>query len=208
MISEEGNRRFIPFHLTAKMDIDLLRQEKDQIWAEVVELERIGREKYEAEMRSKNIPIHLDDEVYPDIMLEEQHWVKAAALQNQAKKKTGYEDWLSTILFWPDIYWDEKWCTISVFSGDIKTRLGIPDYNWNREAQKIARVMKGKVELRITENGIPIDAIWTKTDSLKKGDNKVPLNGYIIQLTGDIGRKAYQELRKRKEDWDKKIGLF
>ena len=41
LISEEGNRRFIPFYLVAPMNIDLLRQEKDQIWAEVVP-ERIG----------------------------------------------------------------------------------------------------------------------------------------------------------------------
>jgi predicted P-loop ATPase len=67
LISEEGNRRFIPFYILASIDIDLLRQEKDQIWAEAVELERIGREKYEAEMRTKNIPINPNDEVYPDI---------------------------------------------------------------------------------------------------------------------------------------------
>jgi predicted P-loop ATPase len=41
--SEEGNRRFIPFYTMAMIDVNLLRQERDQIWAEVVELEKIGR---------------------------------------------------------------------------------------------------------------------------------------------------------------------
>jgi Virulence-associated protein E len=45
LISEEGNRRFIPFYLTAPMNIDLLRQHKDQIWAEIVEVERIWTRK-------------------------------------------------------------------------------------------------------------------------------------------------------------------
>ena len=46
-----------------------LRQERDQIWAEVVELERAGRLKYETEMRARKIPVNLDDAIYPDIML-------------------------------------------------------------------------------------------------------------------------------------------
>lgn len=43
LTSEEGNRRFIPFYVTEPINADLLRQERDQIWAEVVELERAGK---------------------------------------------------------------------------------------------------------------------------------------------------------------------
>jgi hypothetical protein len=46
-----------------------------------------------------------------------------------------------------------------------------------------------------------------KTEILKKGDNNVPLNGYIIELTGDIGEKIYHMLRRKKDEWDKKMGL-
>jgi hypothetical protein len=164
LTSEEGNRRFIPFYLKGAIDINFLRQERDQIWAEVVELERIGRGKYEAEMRTKNVPVNPDDEVYPDIMLEERYWAKAGALQNQAKKKTGYEELLSHVLFWPDAYWQppkDGYAAISIFSQDIKTRLEIPDYKWNGEAQKISRVMKAKVELRQDEcDGLSSNICW------------------------------------------------
>jgi Virulence-associated protein E len=209
LTSEEGNRRFIPFYLTAKIDTDLLRKEKNQIWAEAVELERIGRLKYETEMRARNIPVDPNDEVYPDIMLEEQYWSTATVLQNQAKKKTGYEELLSHVLFWPDVFWQDKHCTISIFSDDIKARLQIPDYKWNGEAQKIRRVMLSKVELSVTEcSWLGNDIHWAKTDSLKKGDNKIPLNGYVIEFNGEAGQRIYQILQKRKEEWDKKMGLI
>jgi hypothetical protein len=214
LTSEEGNRRFIPFYLMEKIDTDLLRQERDQIWAEIVELERAGRAAYEAEMRTRKIPVNPGDEVYPDIMLEEKYWEKAGALQNQAKKKTGYEELLSHVLFWPDVFWQPPssmngYCAISIFSGDIKARLEIPDYKWNGEAQKISRVMKSKIELRQSlGDGTSEDICWKKTDILKKGDNKIPLNGYIIEFTGASGLRAYEELRRRKDEWDEKMGIM
>jgi virulence-associated protein E len=211
LTSDEGNRRFIPFYLNAKIDVDSLRQERNQIWAEAVELERIGRLKYEAEMLTKNIPVNPNDEVYPDIMLEEQYWSTATTLQDQAKKKTGYEELLSHVLFWPDVFWQKKdgYCRISVFSDDIKARLGVPDFRWNAESQKIARVMKAKVELRQEEcDGLSGNVCWFKTDNLKKEGIKVPLNGYSIYLNGDAGLRAYEILRKQKEDWDKELGLI
>jgi Virulence-associated protein E len=212
LISEEGNRRFIPFYIMGVMNIDLLRQEKDQIWAEVVELEREGRLKYEAEMRTKNIPINLDDEVYPDIMLEKKYWQKATTLQNQAKKKTGYEELLSHVLFWPEVYWQapkDGFAKISIFSSDIKSRLEIPNYKWNGEAQKISKIMKSKVELCQLEcDGLLGDISWFKVVNLKKSVNNIPLNGYTIEFSGEVGLRSYQILRKRKDEWDNPMGLI
>jgi Virulence-associated protein E len=212
LTSEEGNRRFIPFYLTEAIDLNLLRQEKDQIWAEVVELERTGRAAYEAEMRSKNIPVSLDDKVYPDIMLEKEYWPKARLLQDQAKKKTGYEELLSHVLFWPNVGWEppkDGHCAISILSDNIKSQLAIPDYKWNREAQKISRVMKTKVELRQEEgDGLSGDVCWSKVENLKRGNSKIPLNGYIIELWGESGAKAYAKLKENKDRWDKKMGIF
>jgi hypothetical protein len=221
LTSEDGNRRFIPMLVLAMMDIDLLRQERNQIWAQVVELERAGREKYESEMRTKNIPVNPGDEVYPDIMLEERYWQDARQLQQQAMQKTGYEDWLSAVIYWPDVMWDAKTCTISILSSVIKERLNIPDWKWNGEAQKISRVMKGKVELHKSEcEGLLNDICWSKVDNLKVRDNKSPLNGYKIDVSGacgfsassglinDAGLRAYDILRKRKEKFDKELGLI
>lgn len=208
LTSEEGNRRFLPLYIPEMIDINLLRQERDQIWAEVVELERIGRLDYEAEMRSKNIPINPDDEVYPDIMLEEKYWPQASVLQDQAKKKTGYEDLLANIIFWPDVFWEppkNNHCSISILSQTIKERLDIPDWRWNAEAQKIARVMRAKVELHISDDGVPFDVHWIKVDNLKKGNSNIPLNGYSIRLNGDRGCYAYHLLQEKKKEWDENM---
>lgn len=164
-------------------------------------------------MRARKIPVNLDDEVYPDIMLEEKYWQKATALQSQAKKKTGYEELLSHVLFWPDVSWQphfkDGYCAVSIFSDDIKTRLQIPDYKWNGEAQKISRVMKAKIELAKSEcDGLNDDIRWIKTGTLKKGSSQVPLNGYTIELTGEVGLRAYKILNDKKGDWDKKMGIF
>ena len=74
---------------------------------------------------------------------------------------------------------------------------------------KDSRVMKAKIELRAAEcEGLASDVCWVKTDRLKKGHNQMPLNGYIIELTGNIGVSVYQTLSKKKEEWDKKMGLM
>jgi hypothetical protein len=198
------------------MDLDLLRQERDQIWAQAVELEKIGRLAYEAEMRSRGIPVNPGDEIYPDIMLEEKYWNEGRQLTNQAMVKTGYEDSLSGVIYWPEVMWvtpsakfDMKRYSISIFSSVIKDRLQVPDYKWNGEAQKISRFMKGKVELYKSEcAGLIGDICWAKTNTLKKDGSNVPLNGYCIELSGDVGETAYHILRKRKEEWDKQVGLF
>ncbi len=207
LTSEEGNRRFAPMKLKGPMDISLLRQERDQIWAEVVELERVGRVAYEKEMRAKNIPINVGDEVYPDIMLEEKFCDEARRLTDQVMVQTGYEESLSNVILWTEVLWahknGDKHASIYIFSEEIKIRLQIPDYKWNSEAQKISRFMKKKVELRRTEcEGLKGDICWSKVDNLKKGDGKVPLNGYKIELFGDIGLLAYKRLREKKVTFD------
>jgi hypothetical protein len=69
--------------------------------------------------------------------------------------------------------------------------------------------MKAKIELLKSEcEGLDDDVHWTKTDNLKKGDNKIPLNGYVIELIGDVGKRAYDILKKKKDEWDTKMGLM
>jgi hypothetical protein len=68
---------------------------------------------------------------------------------------------------------------------------------------------KAKVELSKEEcDGLSGDVCWFKVDNLKKGDNKIPLNGYSIHLYGDDGIRAYNILKKKKDEWDKKMGLL
>ena len=213
LTSEEGNRRFAPMQVLGMMDLDLLRKERDQIWAEAVELERIGREKYEAEMRTKGVPVNPGDEIYPDIMLEQKYWDEGKKLTNQAMVPTGYENFLSNVLYWSEVIWQDAkynhYYCISILSTDIKARLQIPDYRWNGESQKISKYMKNKVEIRKSEcEGLTADICWIKTDTLKKAGSNIPLNGYRIELTGDIGKAAFEILKKKKEDWDKQLGLM
>ena len=48
-----GNRRYWPIYILGEIDEDLLRQERNQIWAEAVVLEARGRAEYEAEQRAR-----------------------------------------------------------------------------------------------------------------------------------------------------------
>jgi hypothetical protein len=143
-------------------------------------------------------------------MLEPKYWEEARQLQDRAKKKTGYEDSLSGVLYWSEVYWHSQndKHAISVLSEDIKLGLGIPAFRWNGESQRISRVMKGKVELQRSEcEGLTQDVCWEKADDLRKSGGKVPLNGYCIRLSGEIGLRAYQILEQKKKNWNEEAGL-
>jgi Virulence-associated protein E len=204
LTSEEGNRRFAPMRVLGMMDLDLLRQERDQIWSQAVELEQIGRLAYEAEMRSKGIPVNPGDEIYPDIMLEEKYWNEGRQLTNQAMVKTGYEDCLSGVILWPEVNWVHpdaksklKRYSISILSSVIKDRLQVPDYRWNGEAQKVSRLMKGKVELYKSEcEGLTSDICWAKTDTLKKA-GELPTAGGSSRPTSGTALTSISAARQR-----------
>ena len=103
-----GNRRFIPMPISGEINEKLLRQVRDQIWAEAVELERIGRLAYYEKMRQEGIPVEEGDEKFPDIMLNPKFYNDAALLQSDARVENEYQEMVADVTFQQFVHFEEK----------------------------------------------------------------------------------------------------
>jgi hypothetical protein len=63
-----GSRRFLPMPISAPIDEEWLRRNREQLWAEAIELEGRGRHEYNA----NNPHVKRGEEKFPDIMLDDQ----------------------------------------------------------------------------------------------------------------------------------------
>ena len=80
---ETGNRRFIPMPVQEPISEPWLRDNCEQLWAEVVELEKRGRSDYYTE----HPEVLRGEEIFPDIFLPEEFWEEAAELQRAHMKE-------------------------------------------------------------------------------------------------------------------------
>ena len=137
-----GNRRFIPMPISGEINEKLLRQERDQIWAEAVELEKVGRLEYFQKMRQEGIPIEEGDEKFPDIMLDPKFYGDAALLQSDARVENEYQEMVADVIFQSFVHFEEKTAikdgktiivsaTVYVLSEDVRLHLGISPGQWS-----------------------------------------------------------------------------
>jgi Virulence-associated protein E len=148
-----GNRRFIPMPILGEINEKLLRQERDQIWAEAVQLEAQGRLAYYETMRQEGIPVEEGDEKFPDIMLNPKFYGDPALLQSDARVENEYREMVADVIFQPFVQIEDSTAikdgksattsvTIYVLSEDIRMYLNINPGSWNRASQKISEVMQ------------------------------------------------------------------
>ena len=187
-----GNRRFIPMPISGEINEKLLRQERDQIWAEAVELERVGRLAYYEKMRQEGIPVEEGDEKFPDIMLDPKFYDDAALLQSDARVENEYQEMVADVTFQQFVHFEEKTAikdgksiiisaTIYVLSEDIRLHLGISPGQWNRASQKVSEAMQDIVVINKREY-----------DELARGtiaSYKMALETYPEAITSDKRRK-------------------
>ena len=149
-----GNRRFIPMPILGEINEKLLRQERDQIWAEAVHLEAEGRLAYYQRMRQEGIPVEEGDEKFPDIMLDPRFYNDAALLQSDARVENEYQEMVADVIFQSFAHFEirtTEWATVYVLSEDIRLHLGIHPGQWNRASQKVSEAMQDIVVLSKSE---------------------------------------------------------
>jgi hypothetical protein len=189
-----GNRRFIPMPISGEIDEKLLRQLRDQIWAEAVELERVGRLAYYEKMRQEGIPVEEGDEKFPDIMLDPRFYNDAALLQSDARVENEYQEMVADVIFQSFVHFEERtteWATVYVLSEDIRLYLGIHPGQWNRASQKVSEAMQDIVVVSRSEY-----AEWAKK---RIKINTLAAETYPDAITSDQNKEnewfeAHQEL--------------
>jgi predicted P-loop ATPase len=128
-----GNRRFIPIKIYDYIDEDWLRVNRDQIWAEIVELEEQGRSAYYA----SNPGIQQDNEKFPDIFLPEEFYEQAEALQRKHMKADvaliSHESLLRDLIDQPFVIRGTK--QTYVLAEDVRKYLGVSEERWNRKSE-------------------------------------------------------------------------
>ena len=82
--SETGNRRFWPVR-TGTIDIEALRRDRDQLWAEAAEIEKQGG----------------------SLVLPRELWAEAAAIQDERRQHDPWDDILANVN--GALYGDEEW---------------------------------------------------------------------------------------------------
>jgi hypothetical protein len=143
-----GNRRFIPMPISGEINEKLLRKVRDQIWAEAVELERVGRLAYYEQMRQEGVPVEEGDEKFPDIMLDPKFYNDAALLQTDARVENEYQEMVADVIFQSFVHFEEgtvvrdgrttiSSATVYVLSEGVGLHLGISPGQWNRASQKV-----------------------------------------------------------------------
>jgi hypothetical protein len=188
-----GNRRFIPMPILGEINERMLRQERDQIWAEAVELEKVGRLEYFQKMRQEGIPIEEGDEKFPDIMLDPKFYGDAALLQNDARVENEYQDLVADVIFQPFIRFEggKMSATVYALSEDIRIHLGVSPGQWNRASQRVAEAMQAIVVLSKDEY-----EEWAKKRIV---GHKAAMEEYPAAVTNDQKKEnawfeAHQEL--------------
>jgi predicted P-loop ATPase len=188
-----GNRRFIPMPISGEIDEKLLRQLRDQIWAEAVELEKVGRLAYYEKMRQEGIPVEEGDEKFPDIMLDPKFYNDAALLQSDARVENEYQEMVADVIFQSFVHFEQKRdrATAYVLSEDIRLHLGISPGQWNKASQKISEAMQDIAVISRSEY-----AEWAKK---RIETNTLAAEKYPDAITSDQKKEhewfeAHQEL--------------
>jgi Virulence-associated protein E len=126
---ETGNRRFIPMHVNDYIDDKWLRDNRDQLWAEIVELELRSRLEYYA----ANPGMQKDQEKFPDIFLPQEFWDEAEELQRRHMKPDvaliSYETKLKDLIDQPFVIKEATVTWVKV--DDIRKYLGVSEERWN-----------------------------------------------------------------------------
>src|ERR1700722_13422438 len=157
-----GNRRFIPMPIMCEINEKLLRQERDQIWAEAVALEAQGRLAYYEKMRHESIPVEEGDEKFSDIMLDPKFYNDAALLQSDARVENEYQEMVADVIFQSFVRFEEgtmvkngkttiSSATVYVLSEDVRLHLGISPGQWNRASQKVSEAIQDIVVISKNE---------------------------------------------------------
>lgn len=140
LADETGNRRFIPMRVYNPIDEPWIRANRDQLWAEAVELERQGRHTYYEE--NANIP--KNDEKFPDIFLPEGFYEEAAQLQQKHMRSgimpISYESMLADLINQPFVIREPKITWVK--ADDVRTYLHISETKWISASKEITALLK------------------------------------------------------------------
>jgi Virulence-associated protein E len=139
-----GHRRFHPMPLYSYIDETWLRQNRDQLWAEVIELEERGRSDYYDDNISRNITVQRNDEKFPDIFLPEEFWEEAAELGRRHMKGdvalTSYGNLLNNLINQSFVITTPK--ATFVLLDDLRPYLHISEKQWIGKSQNVTAILK------------------------------------------------------------------
>lgn len=143
---ETGNRRFIPMRIYDYIDEKWLRANRDQLWAEVVELEERGRLDYYKETGKNNITMRQDEEKFPDIFLPQEFYEEAEQLQQKHMKlgikPISHESMLLDLIKQPFVVKEPKLTWVKM--DDVRKYLHISDGKWIGKSKEITDILKGR----------------------------------------------------------------
>jgi hypothetical protein len=169
-----GNRRFLPMPIHGYINHDWLRQNKDQLWAEVKELEERGRSEYYGD--------HSKDgaEKFPDMFLSEEYWEELADLCAKHMKEgvklspsLSYKRLLRDLINQPFII--KTAGQTRAIGDDVRKYLNISEEDWkNTESLKVTKILE--------ELGWEKRQIWIKGQNGGKDEVK---QGYRFKGNGD-----------------------
>jgi hypothetical protein len=143
-----GNRRFIPMPLYDYIDEDWLRMNREQLWAEIIELEERARWGYFKEMEEKNISLKDGEEKFTDIFLPPEHFDALAELC-QRHMKDGIS--LSPSLFYERLLKDlinqpfvlKTATQVRVLGDDVRKYLRVSEGDWKAtESVKVTKILE------------------------------------------------------------------
>jgi hypothetical protein len=164
-----GHRRLHPMPLYSYIDETWLRQNRDQLWAEAIELEERGRSDYYADNISRNITVQRNDEKFPDIFLPEEFWEEAAELGRRHMKEgvalTSYEHLLNNLINQSFVITTPK--ATLVLLDDLRPYLHISEKQWIGKSKEVTAILKALG--------------WEKKQIWWKGKNQ---NGYELINAG------------------------
>jgi Virulence-associated protein E len=162
-----GNRRFLPMPLYDYMNEDWLRDNRDQLWSEVLEIEQRGQKEY-----YDNHPgMRRGEEKFPDIFLPEEYWEEAAELGRRHMKQgvvlTSYESLLKDLINQLFVIREPK--ATFVLLDDLRPYLHISEKQWISKSKEVTAILE--------------TLGWQKEQIWWRGKNR---NGYVLADPSDL----------------------
>jgi hypothetical protein len=162
-----GNRRFLPMPLYGYVDEVWLRDNRDQLWADVLELEQRGQRAYYDEHPG----MRRGEEKFPDIFLPEEFWEEAAELGKKHMVKgvalTSYETLLKDLINQLFVIREPK--KIFVLLDDLRPYLHISEKQWISKSKEVTTILE--------------TLGWKKEQIWWRGKNR---NGYVFDDPSDL----------------------
>ena len=189
-----GNRRFIIVYSEAPTDEDWLRLNGDQLMAQAYrDMEKL-RSDYLDGMRAKGLK-----EDYPKYLeLPRDMWEESQRRQGASMVEgAAWEDWVPELIFQKFVVWPAKISgniCIDVLTRDISNYLQERSRKTLVSEQTIAAAMKKCVVLSKDNcEGLNDDIKWMPQQIHR---NHANLRGYQINFIGEMGRRAFEIIKK------------